>query len=91
MKVDVFNLKYGAEYKNPRNLVAGLTNKKTVSNIIKDVDFIAYEIVNFDNNEAVNEIENPSFQLKHLKNWVSLSLIMILLMKYLQKYWSKNW
>lgn len=67
MKVDVFNLKYGAEYKNPRNLVAGLTNKKTVSNIIKDVDFIAYEIVNFDNNEAVNEIENPSFQLKHLK------------------------
>jgi NAD-dependent DNA ligase len=38
--------KYQNKMANPRNMVAGLVNSKTInSKIIKDIDFVAYEII----------------------------------------------
>jgi len=46
MENSVFEAKYSNEFKNPRNLVAGQFNKKVInSNIIKDIHFIPYEII----------------------------------------------
>lgn len=43
---DVFKKKYESEFSNPRNFVAGVVNQKTVNpNRIRDIDFVAYEVV----------------------------------------------
>jgi NAD-dependent DNA ligase len=41
----VFDTKYRAKFANPRNLVAGIANAKTVDDKIRDVDFVAYEVI----------------------------------------------
>ena len=38
----VFNEKYSEEFANPRNLVSGLLNSKTPTEILKDCDYIKY-------------------------------------------------
>jgi NAD-dependent DNA ligase/DNA polymerase/3'-5' exonuclease PolX len=46
IKKDVFLLKYKGEFKNPRNMVAGIVNQKSVDlTKIKDVQFVAYEVL----------------------------------------------
>jgi DNA ligase (NAD+) len=45
MSKEVFNTKYKPEFSNPRNLVASVTNQKTQDDKIKDVRFIAYEVI----------------------------------------------
>lgn len=46
IKKDVFLLKYKGEFKNPRNMVAGIINQKSVDLIkINDVQFVAYEVL----------------------------------------------
>ena len=46
IKKDVFLSKYKGEFKNPRNMVAGIMNQKSVdTSKIKDVQFVAYEVV----------------------------------------------
>jgi DNA ligase (NAD+) len=45
MKKQVFENKYKGKYANPRNMVAGMVGAKTVRKGLKDIDFIAYEIV----------------------------------------------
>lgn len=46
MQDEVFNEKYGTKYKNPRNMVSGMVNRKeTDSSILRDLDVVAYEIV----------------------------------------------
>ena len=45
MAKEVFNTKYKGEFSNPRNLVAGVVNKKTQDDMIKDIRFIAYEVI----------------------------------------------
>jgi NAD-dependent DNA ligase len=44
-KKAVFADKYAAKYANARNLVAGLVNGKTLDDRIRDVDFVAYEVI----------------------------------------------
>ena len=44
-KKTVFADKYAAKYANARNLVAGLVNGKTLDDRIRDVDFVAYEVI----------------------------------------------
>ena len=57
----VFETKYKNEFANPRNMVAGIINHKTVDkNKISDVHFVAYEVI--------KPILNPSEQLEFLKN-----------------------
>jgi NAD-dependent DNA ligase len=42
----IFNDKYKKEFANPRNLVSGIVNQKTVDiEKIKDVHFVAYEVI----------------------------------------------
>ena len=46
IKEDLFNKKYSAEYKNSRNMVAGVVNaKKRETNKWSDLDFVAYEVI----------------------------------------------
>jgi NAD-dependent DNA ligase len=45
MSKEVFKTKYKPEFSNPRNLVASVTNQKTQDDKIKDVRFIAYEVI----------------------------------------------
>ena len=41
----VFATKYAADFANPRNLVAGIVNRKTADNKINDMRFVAYEVI----------------------------------------------
>lgn len=42
---EVFNKKYKGEFANPRNMVAGIINQKKVDIKIKDIHFVAYELI----------------------------------------------
>jgi len=44
-----FDTKYREKFANPRNLVAGIANAKTVDDKIRDVDFVAYEVIKPEN------------------------------------------
>lgn len=55
--------KYDKEFKNARNLVSGVINsKKLTKHILKDIDFVSYEIIN-------PWITNHLEQFKELKNF----------------------
>jgi NAD-dependent DNA ligase/DNA polymerase/3'-5' exonuclease PolX len=41
----VFEEKYSAKFANPRNMVSGIINQKSVNEVIKDVYFVAYELI----------------------------------------------
>ena len=45
MSKTVFNTKYSSAFANARNLVAGTINRNTVTDIINDIDFVAYEVI----------------------------------------------
>ena len=54
----VFKEKYKGEFSNPRNMVAGIINNKTINETIKDVNFVAYELI--------KPTKLPSEQLSYL-------------------------
>ena len=41
----VFDAKYKDKFANPRNMVAGIVNYKTINEAIKDLHFVAYEVI----------------------------------------------
>jgi NAD-dependent DNA ligase/DNA polymerase/3'-5' exonuclease PolX len=41
----LFETKYKTKFANPRNMVAGIVNHKTVNETIKDLRFVAYEVL----------------------------------------------
>jgi DNA ligase (NAD+) len=41
----IFNEKYKTQFANPRNLVAGIINQKTLSGSLRDVHFVSYEVI----------------------------------------------
>ena len=41
----VFQVKYRNRFANPRNMVAGIINHKTINEAIKDLHFVAYEVI----------------------------------------------
>ena len=45
MNKKLFDKKYSKKYSNPRNLVAGMTGAKTIKKGIRDIQFIAYEMI----------------------------------------------
>ena len=45
IKRSVFDQKYKAQYANSRNLVAGVINAKSLDDRVRDVDFVAYEVI----------------------------------------------
>jgi len=56
----VFEEKYKAKFANPRNLVSGIINSKTLDDKTKDLHFVAYEII--------QPLMKPSEQLSLLKS-----------------------
>ena len=58
---NVFENKYAAKFANPRNLVAGIVNRLSVDEQIRDVHFVAYELI-------VPKEVNPGNQLEMLQN-----------------------
>jgi NAD-dependent DNA ligase len=43
---NIFETKYKTEFANPRNMVAGIVNHKTVNeSVIKDLHFVSYELI----------------------------------------------
>jgi NAD-dependent DNA ligase len=42
----VFDEKYKAQFANPRNLVSGIVNSKTLDDKTRDLHFVAYEVIN---------------------------------------------
>ena len=61
IKENVFKRKYSALFTNPRNMVSGVVNSKSLRDGVGDVDFIAYEIILNDKKQI-----KPSDQLKIL-------------------------
>lgn len=59
MKKSTFTSKYSDKFANARNLIAGTVNRVTVNDTVKDMDFVAYEVIK-------PEIK-PSEQMKKLK------------------------
>jgi DNA ligase (NAD+) len=41
----VFDSKYKTKFANPRNMVAGIVNHKTINETVKDLHFVAYELI----------------------------------------------
>jgi DNA ligase (NAD+) len=41
----VFEKKYKTKFANPRNMVAGIVNHKTIHESVKDINFVAYEVM----------------------------------------------
>ena len=54
----VFEAKYKDKFANPRNMVAGIVNHKTINEAIKDLHFVAYELM--------KPIYKPSKQMEFL-------------------------
>jgi len=63
IKEKLFKEKYSLKYSNSRNFISGLVNKKKLTNedinILKDIDFVGYEVIKPENLK-------PSEQLKFL-------------------------
>jgi NAD-dependent DNA ligase/DNA polymerase/3'-5' exonuclease PolX len=56
---EVFNKKYKSKFANPRNMVSGIVNHKTISDAIKDVHFVGYELL--------KPVKKPSEQMTFLQ------------------------
>jgi NAD-dependent DNA ligase len=54
----IFETKYKHKFANPRNMVAGIINLKTISEVLHDLHFVAYEVI--------KPIISPSEQMKIL-------------------------
>jgi NAD-dependent DNA ligase len=59
MTKETFENKYKKDYSNPRNLVAGIVNKKKQDLKAKDVDFVVYEMI--------EPVKKPTEQMALLK------------------------
>lgn len=66
IKKHVYQEKYSEDYRNPRNMIAGLIGGKTSRAGLVDVNFVTYEIVDIGVNEGDFSFE-PEQQLKKLK------------------------
>jgi NAD-dependent DNA ligase len=54
----VFDSKYKIKFANPRNMVAGIINHKSINEAIKDLHFVAYEVI--------VPVKKPSEQMEFL-------------------------
>ena len=88
MNKNTYNEKYTEEYKNPRNMVSGLTSSKKIGKGIKDITFVVYEKVVEKNTvtpfEHLTELKQLGFQVVNheLINEISLDDLSELLGKF---------
>jgi NAD-dependent DNA ligase len=59
IKKEIFETKYKDKFSNIRNMVAGIVNRKEITNISKDIDFVAYEVI--------KPVLTPSKQMEFLE------------------------
>jgi len=64
----IFNSKYKKQFANPRNMVAGVINHKTITDPVKDLHFIAYEVI-------VPKLLNASDQLQYLTDVLKIETV----------------
>ena len=55
----IFDSKYKTKFANPRNMVAGIVNHKSVNESISDLHFVAYELI--------KPVKKPSEQMEFIK------------------------
>jgi len=68
IKKEVFDKKYKGKSANPRNLVAGIINQKTISpEKYNDIDFIAYELINPVMKPLQQMLYFPELEVNHVK------------------------
>jgi DNA ligase (NAD+) len=60
IKKSIFEEKYKDEFSNPRNMVSGLVNSKTLKEGLSDLSFVTYEII------GNATMDKPEIQLKYL-------------------------
>lgn len=70
MKKEIFEKKYQDKFANARNMVAGKISKYEIDDSIKDIDFIAYELLNL--NPKTNIQYKPTEQLDTMKNFFKI-------------------
>jgi len=70
IKRNIFETKYQEQFANPRNLVSGITNTKSVDDKIRDVDFVAYELIKPEN-------LTPSQQMTKLMSFGDAKLLVV--------------
>ncbi len=69
MRKDVFAKKYAETAKNPRNLVSGAVNAKTIKPCTWDISFVAYELVSQTRSLC------PSVQLKRMNKVLGFEVV----------------
>ena len=82
IKENLFKEKYSNKYSNSRNFISGIVNKKKLSkddiNILKDIDFVVYEVIKPDNlkpSVQLNIIKELNFKcVKFMRNITSEEL-----------------
>jgi len=70
----VFEKKYKVQFANPRNLVSGIVNRITIDEKVKDLNFVAYEVIKPE--------KKPSEQMEFLKT-LDVDVVMHKLIKML--------
>jgi len=91
MKKDVFLEKYKDNFSNPRNLVAGIVNQKKIEpDKIKDIDFIAYEVIEPSlkpsDQMKLLESENVDTVINEVKNTIDNNLLSDTLIEWRKEY-----
>ena len=86
----VFTEKYASTFANPRNLVAGIVNRQTLDEKVKDLHFVAYEVIvpTLKPSEQMNLLKNMGFEV--VLNSVESDLTNELLSEKLVE-WRKNY
>lgn len=86
----VFDDKYKSKFANPRNMVSGIVNHKTINEAVNDLHFVAYELI--------NPIKIPSQQMEfigtldvervlyHIENKINNELLSQILVKWRKDY-----
>jgi NAD-dependent DNA ligase len=87
---NIFDSKYKTKFANPRNMVAGIVNHKTINEAIKDLHFVAYEVI--------APVKKPSEQMEFLSTldvevvlWKTESVLTNELLSETLVEWRKNY
>jgi NAD-dependent DNA ligase len=72
---EVFNTKYKSEFSNPRNLVAGIINSKSIDSKSKDLHFVTYEVIkpSMKPSEQMNKLKELKYEVVKNKTITELN------------------
>jgi NAD-dependent DNA ligase len=86
----LFETKYKTKFANPRNMVAGIVNHKTINDTINDLHFVAYEVIipNVKPSEQMSLLSTFDVEvvMYEVKNEISNELLSTTLVQWRQNY-----